>query len=662
MSAIAFLDTIPSSRAISERWGWPVYDALQRHHASPAKNDIAVILITQRSLDEFRDNPELKLGWPWPREVYGAMVDVAGKLNARAVMFDILFDSPSTFGMADDKTFNEALGRYLKDPSHNVVFPAPTALAFHKPTSGILGTLDTRLTYGAVDIPVEADGVYRRVPQKFKGQSGEVYPPFGLAGVNSKFEYRERSGLQWLKFYQSDSISVVDASEVFRLYRHEFHGGPSDPQIEKAREVLKGKTWMIGLSAAGLYDLRPLPTDARAPGVMLHATTYLNGVKQTHVHELVPYDHAILHFLLGALLVYLALIALRPGPALLGAVSVLFFVLPVTSWGAWIFGYWFNPLPGMLGLGLMLATFLTYRFQTEWRERERLAKSIENSMSTSMVRMIRSGQLSLARFGERRTISILFSDLSGFTTLSEQTDPARLVEILNFYLDECVDLVFKHAGYVDKFIGDAIMALWGAPAVGQNDHAKLALRAALEYEAAVDRFNKKARLKFGFDRDLFTARVGLHSGLAIVGNIGSHSRYNYTAIGDSVNLASRLEALGKYYGLNLLISEEALVEAGALPSTEVYLVDRVAVKGRSQTVSIYSSTAGFSKESIASYQRAFDHYQKCEWRLATEALVQAKDLPPTEILLERCQEAVERGEIKHPNRQMKDGVWHHDEK
>jgi adenylate cyclase len=316
----------------------------------------------------------------------------------------------------------------------------------------------------------------------------------------------------------------------------------------------------------------------------------------------------------------------------------------------------------MVGLGLMLAAFLTYRFQTEWRERERLAKSIENSMSTSMVKMIRNGELSLARFGERRTISILFSDLSGFTTLSEQTDPARLVEILNLYLDECVDLVFHHAGYVDKFIGDAIMALWGAPVVGQDDHAKLALRAALEYEAAVTRFNAKAREQYGFEKDLFTARVGLHSGPAIVGNIGSHSRYNYTAIGDSVNLASRLEGLGKYYGLTLLISEEALREAGALESDEVYLVDRVAVKGRSQAVAVYSRTQGYSKESIEHYARAFEHYQDGQWDLATEALVHAVDLPPAAILLERCQEAVDRGAIEHPNRQLKDGVWHHDEK
>jgi adenylate cyclase len=566
--------------------------------------------------------------------------------------------------MADDEAFNQSLTRYLASPSHHVVFPAPTALAFHKPTSKILGALDSRLTYGAVDIPVEEDGVYRRVPRKFKGQGGATYLPFGTALLRSQMKVDDSEVLdpRWLRFYQADSIPVVDASEVFRLYQSEMHGGPTDAQTERARGVLKGKNWMIGLAAAGLYDLRPLPTDARAPGVMLHATTFLNRWHNEQIDQVQTFGSAVVHFLLGAILVFLALVALRPGPALIGAVSILFLALPLASWVCWLGGWWFNPLPGILGLGLMLAAFLTYRFQTEWRERERFAKSIENSMSTSMVKMIRSGELNLARFGERRTISILFSDLSGFTTLAEQTDPAKLVEILNLYLDECVDLVFHHAGYVDKFIGDAIMALWGAPVVGQTDHAKLALRTALEYEAAVGRFNAKARERYGFDRDLFTARVGLHSGPAIVGNIGSHSRYNYTAIGDSVNLASRLEGLGKYYGLTLLISEDALVEAGALQSPDVFLVDRVAVKGRSQAVAVYSRTEGYLNTSIEHYRRAFEHYQKSEWKLATEALVQAKDLPPSEILLERCQEAMDRGAIVHPNRQLKDGVWHHDEK
>lgn len=659
--AIAILGHGPVETTF-RRWGWPIYDSWQRASARPAPKDLAVILITQRSLDEFRDNPDLKLGWPWPREVYGAMVDTAAKLDAKTVVFDLVYDSPSTYGKADDESFNQALGRFLAKPGREIVFPAPTAAAFQKPNPTILGELDSKLLYGAVNLPVEDDGVYRRVPRSFIAPDSKVYPPLGLAPFRSDRPQNVISeDLIWLRFYGMDSIPVVDASEVFRIYQHEFHGGPLDEEAKRAAETLKGKHWMIGLAAAGLYDLRPLPTDARAPGVLLHATTFLNESTGSMAESSAELDFAT-HFVWGSLLVFLALLATRPGPALIGAVSVLFVALPLTSWLFWFFGVWFNPLPGILGLGLMLAAFLFYRFQTEWRERERLAKSIENSMSSSMVKMIRSGELKLARFGERRTISILFSDLSGFTSLAEQTDPAKLVEILNLYLDECVDLVFLQEGYVDKFIGDAIMALWGAPVLGQTDHAKRALRAALDYEGAVRRFNEKARENYGFEKDLFTARVGLHSGPAIVGNIGSHSRYNYTAIGDSVNLASRLEGLGKYYDVTLLISEEALREAGALQSPEVYLIDRVAVKGRSQAVAVYGRTEGIPAEQIASYGLAFDYYQKRDWKKATEALGQVPMVPPARILLERCQEALARGEVEQPLKQLKNGVWHHDEK
>ena len=662
VGVIALLNSESFLKPTFRRWGWPLYDSWQRQNSDQSPPGLAIIAITQRSLDEFRDNPDLKLGWPWPREVYGAMVDTAGKLEAKSIVFDLVYDSPSTYGKGDDESFNQALTRYLANADRSIVFPAPTTAAFQKPNPAILGELDLKLRYGAVNLPVEDDGVYRRVPRAFMGTDGKVYPPLGLASLSvDRLAPKVSNDLSWLRFYKMESIPVVDASEVFRIYQHQFHGGPLDDEAKRALEVLKGKHWMIGLAAAGLYDLRPLPTDARAAGVILHATTFLNESSGQISEAPIELDIAV-HIFWGAILIFLALVATRPGPALLGAVSTLFIGLPLSSGLLWLFAMWFNPLPGMLGLGLMLAAFLFYRFQTEWRERERLAKSIENSMSASMVRMIRSGELNLARFGERRTISIMFSDLSGFTSLAEETDPARLVEILNLYLDECVDLVFLHEGYVDKFIGDAIMALWGAPVVGQDDHAKRALRAALDYEAAVQRFNRRARERYGFTKDLFTARVGLHVGPAIVGNIGSHSRYNYTAIGDSVNLASRLEALGKYYDVTLLISEEALKEAGALESPEVFLVDRVAVKGRTKAVSIYSRTSGYSEADIANYRRGFSYYQKREWKLATEALGQAKDIPAAEIMRDRCQDILKRGEVEPLNQKLKDGVWHHDEK
>lgn len=658
------------SRGSFERIGWPLYDFWQRTTAKPAGKEVVVVAITQRSIDEFRDNPDLKLGWPWPREVYGPFLETASRLKAQSVTFDLLYDTPSVYGKADDESFHASIRSFLQqNPEARVVFPAPTANAFQKPNPTILGDLDTKFTYGAVNIPLEEDGVYRRVLRAFDGTDARKYPSLGEAAVrgrelldaleeseNKEVNRRPRSTL--LRFYQKDSLEVVDIVDLFRLYRVEAHGEQGDESVAATKAVLAGKHWILGVAAAGLYDLRPLPTDERAPGVYVHATHALNLLHGERVRATPIWALFAIALAIGFWIAWFVFRPASPRPALLGSLLIVIVGLPLLSFTIWLLGRWFNPLPYVVAYGGLATAFLSYRFQTEWRERERFIQSIKNSMSESMVQLIRSGKLSLARFGERREISIMFSDLSGFTSLAESTDADRLVEILNLYLDECVDLVFRHDGYVDKFIGDAIMALWGAPIKGEQPHARQAFQAAMEYQSAVDRFNQKAREKYGFDRDLFVARVGLHVGPAICGNIGSHSRYNYTAVGDSVNLASRLEGLGKQYDLCLLMSEEAVRAAGMQGSEAIYLVDQVAVKGRSTPVAVYSSTSSIAKEKIEGYRHAFTLYLRGDWEGASKAFGQVLDVPPARVMLERCQAALKHGELK----QLKMGVWHHDEK
>ena len=668
VSGLSVLLATRVSRGSFERVGWPLYDFWQRVTAQPAGKDVVIVAITQRSIDEFRDNPDLKLGWPWPREVYGPFLEMASKLKAKSVTFDLLYDTPSVYGKADDESFHSAIRGFLEQNSDaRVVFPAPTANAFQKPNPTILGDLTNKLTFGAVNIPLEEDGVYRRVLRVFEGTDGLKYPSLGEAAVLGRDRVdvnedltlpigRPRSTL--LRFYEKDSLEVVDIVDLFRVYRVESHGEKGDDSVEATKSALSSKHWILGVAAAGLYDLRPLPTDERAPGVYVHATHALNLIHGERVRVTPMWALFAISMVVGFWIAWIVFRPASPRPALLGSFLTVIVALPLLSYLIWLAGRWFNPLPFIVAYGGLAIAFLSYRFQTEWRERERFIQSIKNSMSESMVQLIRSGKLSLTRFGERREIAIMFSDLSGFTSLAEATDADKLVEILNLYLDECVDLVFKHDGYVDKFIGDAIMALWGAPISGERPHAQQAFRAAMEYQSAVDRFNQKAREKYGFDRDLFVSRVGLHVGPAICGNIGSHSRYNYTAVGDSVNLASRLEGLGKQYGLCLLMSEEAIQAAGMKGSPEIYLVDQVAVKGRSTPVTVYSSTAGISAEKIEGYQKAFTLYLKGDWENAGRAFGQVLDVPPAGVMLERCQAALKHGELK----QLKMGVWHHDEK
>lgn len=666
--AVALLLTTRMTRGWFELVGWPVYDAFQRATAKPAKDDVVVVIITQASLDAMRDDPSLKLGWPWPREIYGPFLETASLLKASSVTFDLLFDSHSVYGKADDEALNEALKKYLaENPGSRVVFPAPTTTSFKKPNSDIIREIDAKLFYGAVNIPLEEDGVYRRVPRIFESPSGEKFPSIGEAAILGRKRIDSGEELFWpsgrvkstlIKFYERDTLPLIDFIDVLRVYRAEFHDGPKDQAVVEAKKILSGKHWVLGVAAPGLYDLRPLPTDERAPGVYVHATQTLNLIHGERIRRTPDWAIALSALALGLGLAIAVFRPVSPRPALLSTVAIVLVLIPAHSFGVWFFDYWINPVPFVIAFGGLAIAYLSFRFQTEWKERERFIQSIKNSMSDSMVQLIRSGKLSATRFGDRREISILFSDLSGFTSLAESTDADKLVEILNMYLDECVDLVFSHDGFVDKFIGDAIMALWGAPVVGQNDHAQRAYRTALEYQAAVDRFNAKAREKFGFEGDLFVARVGLHTGHAICGNIGSHTRYNYTAVGDSVNLASRLEGLGKQYDVTLVISEDAVRSAGAEGSTEIYLVDQVAVKGRSKPVMIYSSTAGIAAANIAGYKSAFALYLRRDWSAADQAFGQVLEVPPAKIMQRRCQDALKHGELK----QLKMGVWHHDEK
>jgi adenylate cyclase len=666
--AVALLLTTRMTRGWFELVGWPVYDAFQRATAKPAKDDVVVVVITQASLDAMRDDPSLKLGWPWPREIYGPFLQTATLLKAKSVTFDLLFDSHSVYGKPDDEAFNEALKKYISlNPESRIVFPAPTSNSFQKPNSDIIKEIDEKIVYGAVNLPLEDDGVYRRVPRAFESPDGKKYPSIGEAAILGRSRIDSGDDLYWpsgrvkstlLKFYERDTLPLLDFMELLRVYRSEFHDGPKDAAVAEAKKILDGKHWILGVAAPGLYDLRPLPTDERAPGVYVHTTQALNLLHGERVKRTTDWAIAVSALILGIVLAFAVFRPASPRPALLASVLIVMFAIPALSYGLWLVDFWLNPVPFVLAMGGLAIAFLSFRFQTEWKERERFIQSIKNSMSDSMVQLIRSGKLSATRFGDRREISILFSDLSGFTSLAESTDADKLVEILNMYLDECVDLVFSHNGFVDKFIGDAIMALWGAPVVGQNDHAQRAYRTALEYQAAVDRFNTKAREKFGFEGDLFVARVGLHTGHAICGNIGSHTRYNYTAVGDSVNLASRLEGLGKQYDVTLLISEDAVRSAGADGSSEIYLVDQVAVKGRSKPVMIYSSTAGIAPAKIAGYKSAFALYLRREWSAADQAFGQVLEVPPAKIMQRRCQDALKHGELK----QLKMGVWHHDEK
>ena len=265
--------------------------------------------------------------------------------------------------------------------------------------------------------------------------------------------------------------------------------------------------------------------------------------------------------------------------------------------------------------------------------------------------------------GERLELTLFFSDIADFTSLSEQLAPESLLLMLESYFGDVTRILVEHSGTVDKFIGDAIMAFWGAPSPVANP-AELACRAALQAQERIEAVNGQWRLE---GRPSFHTRIGLHTGEATVGNVGYADRMNYTAIGDHVNLASRLEGLNKFYGTRILASATTVAAAGEVLLART--VDRVAVKGKDQAIAIYELLALRAEaspellEAAARWEVAFDHYQHQRWEEALAlfmALFMALPGPgdgPRAILIERC-----RAFQANPPGLGWDGVFRHHEK
>jgi len=281
--------------------------------------------------------------------------------------------------------------------------------------------------------------------------------------------------------------------------------------------------------------------------------------------------------------------------------------------GAFHFGWWADPvLPGVaLGLSFTLAAAFSYA--TEGRQKLYIRRMFGQYMSETVINHLLEHPEKLQLGGERRRVTLFFSDLAGFTTISERLSPETVVSLLNDYLSSMTEIILNEAGTVDKFEGDAIMAFWGAP-LDQPDQAPRACRAALRQQAALKELNRQFA---GLNLPPLSMRIGLNTGDAIVGNLGSAKRFDYTVIGDTVNLASRLEGVNKFYGSYIMASEATVAAcAGAVEFREL---DLVAVKGKEQAIRVFEVlglTGELEPELIRRRQdfvQALELYRQCRF-------------------------------------------------
>jgi len=527
----------------------------------PVSDRIVIVDIDQRSLELMN---EMAGSWPWPRSVHGELIDYIEAQEPRAMAFDVLFNEIDVYRPEHDAAFADAVARYPNvwlamtvnnDGQGARVRDMPPAVGMRPLTNP---PADTRvpamlplvmlghreaMRAGLTNFTMDSDGVGRH-HDLYLDRAGWRFPSLAARIVASLGRPLPRRQSVLLNYRQGwRHVAYAD------LYLDSLRSKPlRDPH------ELRGKIVLVGTSAPGLMDMRLTPLDSTYPGVEVLATAIDNLDRGDWLRE-VPRPFALPFALLLIALVAAAFArgvsATRTGYGLLAVTGVTLAV----AWLALIEGT-FLPVFAPLALGwafYLACTALAYL--DERAQRLRTAVAFGRFLDPRVVAdLIGRGEIDYRDQAEAREITVLFSDIRGFTTLSEVAAPEEVVTLLNRYFTCQVEIVFKHGGTLDKFIGDAIMAFWGAP-TAYPDHAQRAVAAALDMSGALEALRSELG-PLGASLDI---GIGLHTGEAVVGFIGSNERLDYTAIGDTVNCASRIEGLTK--GVARILASAATREA-----------------------------------------------------------------------------------------------------
>lgn len=431
-----------------------------------------------------------------------------------------------------------------------------------------------------------------------------------------------------------------------------------------AGERLRGKAVLLGFTYLS-HDVTPTPFDRQTAGVVVHATAVDNLLAGDPLTRAPRWLDALLTILAGLLAAFVAgpmgprLPALRVAALVVVATAALGTGLLALHADVWLAGAG----PG-LAVVVAAGTTLVVAYATEGQEKRRLRAAFSHYMAPELVREVVDNPAMLALGGARRDATLLFSDIRGFTTVSESMSPEDLVRFLNTYLTPMTKAVLVERGFVDKYIGDAIMAVFGAPAPS-TDHATRALSAALGMHQAL--LALRTTLGASLQQDL-DCGVGLNSGAVVAGNMGSAERFDYTVIGDAVNLASRLEGLTKRYGVFCVVGEETVARAG--PGFAFRPLDLVRVKGRGQPVAIFELLSGpghvvATHRGLPGYSDAVMAFRRGEFAVARAgftAFVADNGGAPdvvTAMYLARLEVLAANGDVVPPGF---DGVFDHTEK
>jgi adenylate cyclase len=419
--------------------------------------------------------------------------------------------------------------------------------------------------------------------------------------------------------------------------------------------TLQNTIVFVGTSAVGLGDVRATPVGSVYPGVEIHASV-AEGLFANHFPYIPAWEPGAELVLILVLGIALTILFAVVGPFGIGSSAVLVLIALYMSLSRlWEMNNIIMPIMLPSLLVIILAIFnIAYRVFIESRRRSELKHVFEQYVPVGRVNeILKNPEAADAFEGERKTMSVLFMDIRDFTTISEKLNIIELKKLLNFFLTEMTTVIFKNSGTVDKYVGDMIMAFWGAP-LADEAHAKHAIQAGIEMQATTLAIQGKL-ISMGLPH--IRIGIGVNSGMMDVGDMGSTYRRAYTVLGDAVNLASRLESLTKVYGVGMLVGENAVANQ---TDFTFRLIDKVRVKGRHEMVSVYEPIEKKTKE-LDLYHTALNYYFSQNWLEAKKifsALVQ--DFPDVRLYQLYLMRILNFE--KFPPSSDWDGSWEHTEK
>ncbi|HLX13504.1 MAG TPA: adenylate/guanylate cyclase domain-containing protein [Bacteroidota bacterium] len=666
----ALLVILLSSTGVLEGLELKTLDFRFRHFSHPerASSNVVLVTIDEKSIDNFKQNG---VAWPWSRDFYAQLVTYLHHGGAKVIAFDVLFSDPNACAQADSSETDGKFARAIAEAG-NVILgvqldTASILLSSSNPlvrqsrlsfqgadvqnqissyATAVLPLADFQRSVfdlGVTDYHSDDDGICRQLPLFSKlGKS-----VFGQLGTSAFFASQQISTIT------ANSTDAVDAggTEIplragnflidwygrggpggcFKYYSiasliesanaEEMHDSTlmSSPNFLPA-STFKDKIVFVGSNAPGLLDLRntPFTSISSYPGMEIHATLVSNLLQRDFLTRL-PAGEIIAFLVLLSFLTTFNFLFNKN----VYAVTVITIAVAGLWIGAalWLFSaktVWLAIVTPEASIAISFLVSAVVSYSTEGKARRQLRDMFSRYLSPVVISEILEKSDTIELGGKEIQGTLFFSDIKDFTSISEKLAPHDLVVLLNEYFSFTTEVILRNGALLDKYIGDAIMAIFGAP-ISTNDHAVKACTAALEIQHLL-KYNERLNRP---DTPHLTTRIGINSGPVVVGNIGSSQRLDFTAIGDTVNLASRLEGLNKMYGTKIIISETTWKE-----TAQVFFareLDVVRVKGKVEPVHIYELMAK-KGDPLNGWEKEIDVFHDGLKRYRDRSFAQAKEV------------------------------------